>query len=563
MTKGANLDEALEIAKKWLINDPDETTKVETESLISSRDIQLIQRFGNSLVFGTAGMRGVRGAGPMRMNRVMVRVVATAIAQELLSDNQGDEPPLVVVGYDARHKSQIFAEDSVRVLAGHGVRSLILPRPLPTPVLAYTSLSKKAKAGIMVTASHNPAEDSGYKVYWEDGAQIVNPVDLKISQRIDYKNPPTEDSLADFEDEMILMGDDGLIQKYVDFASSSVSSESKREINQVYTPLHGVGKEVFLRVFEKAGFENPTLVQSQAEPDPDFPTVSFPNPEEEGALDLAIELAVDKNADLVIANDPDADRLAVVVRHGNKWRRLNVNEIGALLAEYILSKGQGEERLVVTTVVSSRLLSKIADFHKVKYAETLTGFKWIVRPGIEDKSSRFVFGYEEALGFALGDSVRDKDGITSALVFAELAAEVKNDGKTVIDLLDELWNRHGVHKTALFTMRLDPGVDISSEFMSPWRTKPPEQIGEFNVVEVIDLAIPKSKLPSTDALVFNLLNGRIVIRPSGTESMIKVYVECIESVINDDVRSAERSADHRIEDLLHGVRSLFQVEKDR
>jgi phosphomannomutase len=311
----------------------------ETESLISSRDIQLIQRFGNSLVFGTAGMRGVRGAGPMRMNRVMVRVVATAIAQELLSDNQGDEPPLVVVGYDARHKSQIFAEDSVRVLAGHGVRSLILPRPLPTPVLAYTSLSKKAKAGIMVTASHNPAEDSGYKVYWEDGAQIVNPVDLKISQRIDYKNPPTEDSLADFEDEMILMGDDGLIQKYVDFASSSVSSESKREINQVYTPLHGVGKEVFLRVFEKAGFENPTLVQSQAEPDPDFPTVSFPNPEEEGALDLAIELAVDKNADLVIANDPDADRLAVVVRHGNKWRRLNGNEIGALLAEHILSKG--------------------------------------------------------------------------------------------------------------------------------------------------------------------------------------------------------------------------------
>ncbi len=562
MTKEAYLDRALEIANKWLINDPDETTKAKAEKLISDGDIELIQRFTNSLVFGTAGIRGVRGAGPMRMNRVMVRIVATAIAQELLSDNRGDEPPLVVVGYDARHKSQIFAQDSVRVLAAYGVRSLILPRPTPTPVLAYTSLSKKAKAGIMVTASHNPAEDSGYKVYWEDGAQIANPIDTKIAQRIDFKNPPTEELLADYEDEIILKGNDELIKTYVDFASSSVSYESKREIKQVYTPLHGVGKEVFLDVFEKAGFESPILVESQAEPDPDFPTVSFPNPEEEGALDFAVELAVEKNADLVIANDPDADRLAVVVRHGDEWCRLNGNEIGVLLAEQILSKGQGEDRLVVTTVVSSRLLSKIAEFHKVKYAETLTGFKWIVRPGIEDKSSRFVFGYEEALGFALGDSVRDKDGITSALVFAELASELKTQGKTVIDLLEELWNRHGVHKTALFTKRLDPATNISADFMSPWRSSPPEKIGEFAVIESIDLLSPESELPATDALVLNILNGRIVIRPSGTEPMVKVYVEVTESVINDDIRSAERSADHKIEDLLHGVSSLFQVKKD-
>ena len=562
MTKEASLDEALEIANKWLINDPDETTKVETRNLISRADIEFIQRFSNSLVFGTAGIRGVRGAGPMRMNRVMVRVVATAIAKELISDDQGDEPPLVVVGYDARYKSQIFAQDSVRVLAGHGVRSLILPRPLPTPVLAYTSLSKKAKAGIMVTASHNPAEDSGYKVYWEDGAQIVNPVDLKIAKRIDYKNPPTEESLADYEDATILKGDDELIQKYVDFASSSISPESKREINQIYTPLHGVGKEVFLEVFKKAGFKTPTLVKSQAEPDPDFPTVSFPNPEEEGVLELAIELAVEKKADLIIANDPDADRLAVVVRHEDEWRCLNGNEIGVLLAEHILSKGKGEERLVVTTVVSSGLLSKIADFYKVKYAETLTGFKWIVRPGIDDKRSRFVFGYEEALGFALGDSVRDKDGITSALVFAELAAELKAKDKTVMDLLDELWDRHGVHKTALFTKRLAPEIDISADFMSPWRSSPPEKIGEFDVIEVIDLLNPGLDLPPTDALVINLSNGRIVIRPSGTEPMVKVYVEVTQSVINGDVRSAERSADHKIEDLLHGVSSLFQVEKD-
>ena len=562
MRKEVDLDEALEIANKWLINDPDQTTKVETEKLISDGDIQLIQRFTNCLVFGTAGMRGVRGAGPMRMNRVMVRVVATAIAQELLSDNERDEPPLVVVGYDARHKSQIFAQDTVRVLAAHGVRSLIFPRPAPTPVLAYTSLSKKAKAGIMVTASHNPAEDSGYKVYWEDGAQIVSPIDLKIAQRIDFKNPPSEEALADYEDANILKDDNGSIQKYVDFASSSVSPESKREIKQIYTPLHGVGKEVFVDVFQKAGFENLTVVKSQAEPDPDFPTVSFPNPEEEGALDLAIELAVEKNADLVLANDPDADRLAVVVNHKDNWCRLNGNEIGVLLAEHILSKGQGEDRLVVTTVVSSRLLSKIADFHKVKYAETLTGFKWIVRPGLEDKNSRFVFGYEEALGFALGDSVRDKDGITSALAFAELAAELKAEDKTVMDLLDELWNRHGVHKTALFTKRLDAETDISADFMSPWRTSPPERIGEFVVIESIDLLTPESGLPATDALVFNILNGRIVIRPSGTEPMVKAYVEVTESVINGDIRSAERSADHKIEDLLYGVSNLFHVEKN-
>ncbi len=562
MRKEVDLDEALEIANKWLINDPDQTTKVETEKLISDGDIQLIQRFTNCLVFGTAGMRGVRGAGPMRMNRVMVRIVATAIAQELLSDNERDEPPLVVVGYDARHKSQIFAQDTVRVLAAHGVRSLIFPRPAPTPVLAYTSLSKKAKAGIMVTASHNPAEDSGYKVYWEDGAQIVSPIDLKIAQRIDFKNPPSEEALADYEDANILKDDNGSIQKYVDFASSSVSPESKREIKQIYTPLHGVGKEVFVDVFQKAGFENLTVVKSQAEPDPDFPTVSFPNPEEEGALDLAIELAVEKNADLVLANDPDADRLAVVVHHKDNWCRLNGNEIGVLLAEHILSKGQGEDRLVVTTVVSSRLLSKIADFHKVKYAETLTGFKWIVRPGLEDKNSRFVFGYEEALGFALGDSVRDKDGITSALAFAELAAELKAEDKTVMDLLDELWNRHGVHKTALFTKRLDAETDISADFMSPWRTSPPERIGEFVVIESIDLLTPELGLPATDALVFNILNGRIVIRPSGTEPMVKAYVEVTESVINGDIRSAERSADHKIEDLLHGVSNLFHVEKN-
>ena len=378
-------------------------------------------------LFGTDGIRGrvilddcndeealQRIVEERELTPQLMRLLGESLGRTLPEDGNGDT---IVIGWDERPDNLTLA--SWLTLGFHASNCTVIHIGLAsTPMLHYAVLETGARLGCMITASHNPAEDSGYKVYWDDGAQIANPVDTKIAQRIDFKNPPTEESLADYEDATILKGDDELIKTYVDFASSSVSSESKREIKQIYTPLHGVGKKVFLDVFEKAGFENPTVVESQAEPDPDFPTVSFPNPEEEGALDLALGLAIEKNADLVIANDPDADRLAIVARHGNKWRHLNGNEIGVLLAEHILSKEQGEDRLVVTTVVSSRLLSKIADFHKVKYAETLTGFKWIVRPGIEDKSSRFVFGYEEALGFALGDSVRDKDGITSALVFA-------------------------------------------------------------------------------------------------------------------------------------------------
>ena len=534
MTKAISSDEALEIAKKWLLNDPDEITRSETQNLISESGDEIIRRFGGSLLFGTAGIRGPRGAGPMRMNRLMVRIVASAIAKKLLEDTQNDEVPLVVVGYDARHQSQVFAEDSARVLATHGIKCLILPEPLPTPVLAYTLLSQRAKAGIMVTASHNPAEDSGYKVYWEDGAQITTPIDTQIAEKIDYINPPLDTVLADLDDPLITKGGSGLVEKYVDFACSCVSSDTQREISIVYTPLHGVGKETFVQVFEKVGFE-----------------------------DLAIELADTENADLVIANDPDADRLAVVINHGKEWRHLNGNEIGVLLAEHLLNRGQEADRLVVTTVVSSRLLSKLADFHKVKYAETLTGFKWIVRPGLEDATSRFIFGYEEALGFAIDDSVRDKDGITAALLFAELAARLKSEGKTAINLLEDLWKRHGVHKTSLVTQRFTAETDISSDLMSPLRNSPPKQIAGCNIVESFDLMTPVKEFPATDAIVFILEKGRVVIRPSGTEPMVKIYVEAIESVINDDIESAERSAERMIENLLDGVRSLFPIERDK
>ena len=561
MNDFVDITEPLEVAKKWLEADPDKNTRTETAELIENADGDLIARFSERLEFGTAGIRGPRGAGPMRMNRVMIRVVAKAIASQLLNIKKEKSPLLAIVGFDSRHQSQIFAEDTVRVFASFGIKSLILPRPLPTPLLAHASLDLRADVGIMVTASHNPAADSGYKVYWSDGAQIASPVDIEISEKIDYKNPPAKEELADFSDPLICRTNEEPVEKYVKFATQTVSFNKSKSLSVVYTPIHGVGRDVFLEVFEKAGFEDLHVVEEQAEPDPDFPTVSFPNPEEKGVLDLAINLAEKMTSDLVIANDPDADRLAVALPHYQKWRVLTGNEIGALLAEHILKNGSGKERLVVTTIVSSRLLSEQAKFYGVKYVETLTGFKWIVRPGIEDDSLRFVFGFEEALGFAVRDSVLDKDGITSALLFADLVAELKNKGRDVFDLLDDLWKRHGVHKTALSTYRLDNSQNSDLSVLDFLRKQPLFEIAEQELLGVVDLNKPGSGFPITDGLVFKFKGGRVVFRPSGTEAKVKAYFEVKEIVMKDDVKAAEEVAERKIEELLDWVNSLFLTEE--
>ena len=555
-------ERSADTARRWLEVDPDPDTRAETEALLADAGDAVQQRFGERLVFGTAGLRGALGTGPMRMNRVMVRMTASAIARHLLTGNgpngnsaDSDSTPRVVVCFDARHMSDVFADDTVRVLAARGVASILLPGPLPTPVLAFTLRSQGADAGIMVTASHNPRTDNGYKVYWSDGAQIISPIDSEISALIDDAPLPTDDDLADADSPLITRAGQEEVVRYIDAATSVVQVDSPRGLSVVYTPLHGVGRDTMLGVFESAGFDEPLVVPEQGDPDPDFPTVEYPNPEVPGALDLAIALADDTGADIVLANDPDADRLAVAVPDGSSWRTLTGDDVGALLADHVLTGGSGHNRLVATSVVSSRMLESIAAHHGVRHAETLTGFKWIVRPGLLDPSADFVFGYEEAAGFAVGDLVRDKDGITAALAFAELTATQKEAGRTVIDHLHDLWRIHGLHRTGLRTIRLEgpDGESLMAGLMDHLRASPPGAIAGMVVVSVTDLAAPGSPLPPTDAIVFNLDGGRLVVRPSGTEPMLKAYAEVIDTTPGDDLHGAEVAATHLLDNLLDGA----------
>ena len=555
---------AEEVARRWLEVDPDPGTRAETEQLLTDGGAALERRFGSRLAFGTAGLRGPLGAGPMRMNRVLVRMTAAAIGRRLLAGaagaaTDGGPPPVVVVGFDARRNSDVFAEDTARMLAGLGIASLVLPRPLPTPVLAFTLRNVGADAGIMVTASHNPRTDNGYKVYWSDGAQIVPPVDSEVSALIDGAPLPTDADLAPGDDPLIERAGEAQVGFYTEAATSVVDTDSPRDLSIVYTPLHGVGRDVLLEAFRCAGFAEPAVVPEQGEPDPDFPTLPYPNPEEPGALDLATALAAREGADLVLANDPDADRLAVAVPDGPGWRTLTGDEVGALLADHVLGSGSGDDRLVVTTLVSSRLLAGIAGHHGVRHAETLTGFKWIMRPGLDDPSADFVFGYEEAAGYAVGDLVRDKDGITAALAFAELAATERAAGRSVIDRLHDLWRRHGVHRTGLRTIRFagpDGAADMARR-MDLLRSRPPSDIAGHAVVSVTDMAGPGSSLPPTDALVFELDGGRLVIRPSGTEPMLKAYAEVIGPSAEVDPRPSERAGDLAVSEMLDGVCALL------
>ncbi len=558
----AATDHSADTARRWLQVDPDPDTRTETEALLAGAEDAVQERFGDRLVFGTAGLRGALGAGPMRMNRVMVRMTAAAVARHLLAGNglngapaDSETTPVVVVCFDARHMSDVFAEDTVRVLAARGVASILLPGPLPTPVLAFTLRDLGADAGIMVTASHNPRADNGYKVYWSDGAQIISPIDSEISALIDEAPLPTDNDLADADSPLIRRAGQEEVLRYVEATASVVQTDSPRCLSVVYTPLHGVGRATLLGVFENAGFNEPMVVPEQGDPDPDFPTVEYPNPEVPGALDLAIALAADAGADIVLANDPDADRLAVAVPDGSSWRTLTGDDVGVLLADHVLTGGSGHNRLVATTVVSSRMFESIAAHHGVRHAETLTGFKWIVRPGLLDPSADFVFGYEEAAGFAVGGLVRDKDGITAALAFAELAATEKAAGRTVIDRLHDLWQRHGLHRTGLRTIRFN-GPDAVSRMaglMDNLRTNPPETMSGMRVMSVTDLAEPGSVLPPTDTIVFNLDGGRLVVRPSGTEPMLKAYAEVIDTSPDDDLAEAEAAATRLLDHLLDGA----------
>ncbi|MBT2210599.1 phospho-sugar mutase [Actinomadura sp. NEAU-AAG7] len=505
-------------AELWLAQDPDPATRDELRAILGADDGKaLADRFGARLEFGTAGLRGELGAGPNRMNRVTVMRAAAGLAACLPRGGR------VIVGFDARHGSRRFADDTAAVLAGAGLRPEVFAEPVPTPVLAhFTRTFDDVVAGVMVTASHNPPRDNGYKVYWGDGAQIVPPRDTEISAAIDAVGRVDE----------LPLGDGWPVHRdtelYLD-AVASLRLGDARDVSVVYTPMHGVGRDVLLQAFERAGFPAPLVVPEQADPDPDFPTVAFPNPEEPGALDLALALAAERGADLVIANDPDADRCSVAVPTPDGWRALTGDEVGGLLAEHVLRHTSGGDRLVATTIVSSSLLADIAAAHGVRFAESLTGFKWIMkaaRPG-----DRLVFGYEEALGHSVGDDrgvlVNDKDGIGAALAVAALAAEAKRDGRTLLDLLDDQAERYGPHATAQLSVRVED-LSLISGAMARLRAAPPTELAGRAVVASDDLALGEGGLPPTDGLRFRLEGGaRIVVRPSGTEPKLKCYLEVV------------------------------------
>ena len=490
----------------WVADDPDPVTRAELLALLEAGDADgLADRFAGPLHFGTAGLRGPVRGGPHGMNRAVVRRTAAGLAAHLRAT--AGPGATVVVGRDARHGSADFLDDVGAVLAGAGLRALLLPRALPTPVLAFAVLHLGADAGVMVTASHNPPQDNGIKVYLADGAQLPSPVDQQVERRIASVATVSDLPTGNAE----VLGED-VVTAYLD-ALARLPLTDHRDVRVAYTPMHGVGLETLLAAFARAGFAAPTVVAEQAEPDPDFSTLAFPNPEEPGALDLLLALA--RDADVAIASDPDADRVAVVVGD----RPLRGDETGVLLADHLLS--HGVRGRLATTVVSSSMLARVAAAYDVPFTETLTGFKNLARAGDD-----LVYAYEEALGVAVAPTlVRDKDGISAALLVAEMAAQERARGRTLLDRLADLEARHGRHETRQLSYRVEDLALISAA-VDDMRAGPPAAYGAFEVVAV--------EQPADDVLVHRLAGGpdasagRVVVRPSGTEPKLKAYLELVD-----------------------------------
>jgi phosphomannomutase len=587
----------------WITDDPDERDRAELSALLedavapdsnerAARAAEdLADRFAGRLQFGTAGLRGKVGAGPNRMNRAVVRGTTAALAGWLRYVNPAAAEAGVVIGCDARHRSDEFALEAASVLAGAGIAVHLLPPRQPTPLLAFAVRHLRAAAGVMITASHNPPADNGYKLYLADGAQIVPPADLEIEAATRALGPLAEIPVAAGDDPLIARHDDQIAQAYLDaICAGTRAPKDAAWLRIIYTPLHGVAGNLALRAFEQAGFPPPDVVVAQAEPDPDFRTVAFPNPEEPGTLDLAIAQARRSGADLVIANDPDGDRLAVAVPDDTAaggWRMLTGDQVGALLGAYVLGRagggqpgagqpgagpagagpagagpagagpagGAAEQRrpLVATTIVSSTMLARIAAEAGAAYTETLTGFKWIARAGDLRPECRFVYGYEEALGYEVGTAVRDKDGISAALAVLGLAALARSGGESLLEAYDALEAAHGVHLTGQITVPTTVPVDV----MSRLRVTAPTELAGQSVLAVSDLTGGTADLPSADVLRYTLPGARVVIRPSGTEPRIKAYLEVVEPVIAGRLDEARRAARARMDPLREAVRELL------
>ncbi len=518
--------------RSWVAQDPDPRTRDELERLLAASGddsaagreavAELEDRFAGRLEFGTAGLRGALGGGPNRMNRVVVARAAAGLAAYLLEAAAPGERPRVVVGFDARHGSDVFARDTAELVQGAGGDALLLPEPLPTPVLAYAIRRLGCAAGVMVTASHNPPQDNGYKVYLGDGSQIVPPADADIAAAIDAV--ASGGSVADLprDDGYQRLGDE-IRSEYVAAVTATVP-DGPRGLRVVHTALHGVGAAVVADVLEQAGFADVHPVAEQQAPDPDFPTVAFPNPEEPGAMDLALALAERVQADLVVANDPDADRCALAVPlPAGGWRMLTGDEVGVLLADALLERGR--TGTYATTIVSATLLGRMARDRGAGYAETLTGFKWLTRPEGLD------YAYEEALGYCVApDLVRDKDGISAMLLACDLAARLQGEGSGLLDRLDTLAARYGLHATGQLSVRVRD-LALIGDAMARLRAEPPTVLGGLAVEGVDDLSAGSADLPPTDALRLRLAaGGRVVVRPSGTEPKLKCYLEVVADV---------------------------------
>ena len=517
------VDEVLRAeVEKWITEDPDPVTRKELQKLLDTSDEATLRScFSGFLEFGTAGLRGPLGPGPSRMNRAVVTKTAAGIATYMKRHGLNS----VVIGRDARYGSEDFTRDTAEIMMGAGFTTYVLPRPLPTPVLAYAVRNLRCDVGIMVTASHNPPQDNGYKVYLGgivngvayNGSQIISPTDAEISRDISEVPPlPTLTRAAGWN-----VLDESSVDSYVTATSRLATKPGSLKV--VYSAMHGVGTETLRKVFIAAGFPEPILVAEQAEPNPDFPTVAFPNPEEPGAIDLSLKKAADVSADLVIANDPDADRCAAAIAEKNgQWRMLRGDEVGALLGEYMARRAPDKSAIMANSIVSSSILSKIARHHGLRFTETLTGFKWLA------KIPNLWFGYEEALGYAVdSQSVNDKDGISAALALVQLATDLHRENRTLADLLEEIWQRHGYHGTKQISVRTTSVAQIDS-ILARFRNAIPKSIGRFSVSQFDDLEKPSDGLPPTNGVRIYLGdNIRVIVRPSGTEPKIKCYIEVV------------------------------------
>ena len=523
--------ELKEKALAWLNQDPDPETRAELQELLDNNDLDgLTSRFHTRLEFGTAGLRGELGAGPNRMNRVLVAQTAAGLGKYLLSQNKTAS---VVIGFDGRVNSDVFAKDSAEVLAGMGIEVLLLDQMGPTPLVSYATRALGMSAGIMVTASHNPPRDNGYKVYLGgdfNGSQIISPVDNRIAAEIaKIAETQTFDSLKK-SSEYKLIGEE-IRAAYLKSALEAGGKSDGTALKIVYTPMHGVGWSSIESLFESAGSEKLIPVPEQVVPDGSFPTVAFPNPEEKGALDLAMALAKAQDADLIIANDPDADRVALALPAPSGWQRLTGDQVGLILADEIASKET--TGTLACSIVSSSVLAKVAAHYGLEFKATLTGFKWI------SKVPNLIFGYEEALGYCIDpEQVADKDGVSAALMLANIARREKAKGRTLWDLLDDLGHRYGFYATGQISIRVSD-ISIIGKAMRSIRTNPPKELAGLKTT-FSDMSLGSKDLMPADGLRFDLTDGRrVIIRPSGTEPKLKCYLEAV----SDSKESAQALLD--------------------